>query len=310
MNHARTYLSFITLLNHKLKLKIMSNPTNPSQGSFFGSFYMVLSSLAFALMLVFIKLSGQKFGMNTYELTFWRVSFALVLLGGFSWLKGRSFRTNYPKEHFWRSLAGSIALLMNFYVVLHLPLATASTLQNTSAIFLGLLSIIILKQKPSLMAWLSLILGFIGVVILLKPTTGGDTFAMLIGLASGAISGYAYLQVRELSLLGEPAWRIVFYFSLLSTLTSGVLAWYFGFTPVTLASLPYIAGIGVTALAGQLLMTYAYQVGQKFVVAVLNYLGVVFAMIFGVMWFGERLDTWALLGIVIIMASGIISAKK
>lgn len=308
MNHARTYLSFITLLNHKLK--IMSNPTNPNQGSFFGSFYMVLASLAFALMLVFIKLSGQKFGMNTYELTFWRVSFALVLLGGFSWLKGRSFRTNYPKEHFWRSLAGSVALLMNFYVVLHLPLATASTLQNTSAIFLGLLSIIILKQKPSLMAWLSLILGFIGVVILLKPTTGGDTFAMLIGLASGAISGYAYLQVRELSLLGEPAWRIVFYFSLLSTLTSGVLAWYFGFTPVTLASLPYIAGIGVTALAGQLLMTYAYQVGQKFVVAVLNYLGVVFAMIFGVMWFGERLDAWALLGIVIIMVSGIISAKK
>lgn len=308
MNHARTYLSFITLLNHKLK--IMSNPTNPNQGSFFGSFYMVLASLAFALMLVFIKLSGQKFGMNTYELTFWRVSFALVLLGGFSWLKGRSFRTNYPKEHFWRSLAGSIALLMNFYVVLHLPLATASTLQNTSAIFLGLLSIIILRQKPSLMAWLSLILGFIGVVILLKPTTGGDTFAMLIGLASGAISGYAYLQVRELSLLGEPACRIVFYFSLLSTLTSGVLAWYFGFTPVTLASLPYIAGIVVTALAGQLLMTYAYQVGQKFVVAVLNYLGVVFAIVFGAWLFGERLDALSLVGIGVIVASGIISAKK
>lgn len=288
----------------------MSNPTNPIQGSFFGSFYMVLASLAFALMLVFIKLSGQKFGMNTYEITFWRVSFALVLLGGFSWLKGRSFRTNYPKEHFWRSLAGSIALLMNFYVVLHLPLATASTLQNTSAIFLGLLSIIILKQKPSLMAWLSLILGFIGVVILLKPATGGDTFAMLIGLASGAISGYAYLQVRELSLLGEPAWRIVFYFSLLSTIIAGLLALYFGFSPVTLANLPYIIGIGVTALAGQLLMTYAYQVGQKFVVATLSYMTVVFALLFGVWLFGERLDWVSLLGIGVIVASGIISAKK
>ncbi|UZA42087.1 EamA family transporter [Moraxella bovis] len=88
------------------------------------------------------------------------------------------------------------------------------------------------------------------------------------------------------------------------------MAWYFGFTPVSLASLPYIVGIGVTALAGQLLMTYAHQVGQKFVVAVLNYLGVVFAMMFGVMWLGERLDTWALLGIVIIVASGIINAKK
>ena len=288
----------------------MSNPTNPIQGSFFGSFYMVLASLAFALMLVFIKLSGQKFGMNTYEITFWRVSFALVLLGGFSWLKGRSFRTNYPKEHFWRSLAGSIALLMNFYVVLHLPLATASTLQNTSAIFLGLLSIIILKQKPSLMAWLSLILGFIGVVILLKPATGGDTFAMLIGLASGAISGYAYLQVRELSLLGEPAWRIVFYFSLLSTIIAGLLALYFGFSPVTLANLPYIIGIGVTALAGQLLMTYAYQVGQKFVVATLSYMTVVFALLFGVWLFGERLDWLSLLGIGVIVATGILSGKR
>lgn len=288
----------------------MSNPTNPIQGSFFGSFYMVLASLAFALMLVFIKLSGQKFGMNTYEITFWRVSFALVLLGGFSWLKGRSFRTNYPKEHFWRSLAGSIALLMNFYVVLHLPLATASTLQNTSAIFLGLLSIIILKQKPSLMAWLSLILGFIGVVILLKPATGGDTFAMLIGLASGAISGYAYLQVRELSLLGEPAWRIVFYFSLLSTIIAGLLALYFGFSPATLANLPYIIGIGVTALAGQLLMTYAYQVGQKFVVATLSYMTVVFALLFGVWLFGERLDWVSLLGIGVIVASGMLSGKR
>ena len=288
----------------------MNTPTNPNQGSFFGSFYMVLASLSFALMLVFIKLSGQKFAMNTYEITFWRVAFSLVVLGGFSWIKGRDFRTRYPKEHFWRSLAGSIALLMNFYVVLHLPLATASTLQNTSAIFLGLLSIIILKQRPSLIAWISLILGFIGVIILLKPTTEGDTFAMLMGLVSGAISGYAYLQVRELSLLGEPAWRIVFYFSLLSTIIAGVLALWFGFSPVNLNSLPYIIGIGITALLGQLLMTYAYQVGQKFVVATLSYMTVVFALIFGVVFFKETLSHLTLLGIGIIVTSGILSGKK
>ncbi len=288
----------------------MSNPTNPNQGSLFGSLYMVLASLFFALMLVFIKLSGQKFGMNTYELTFWRVLFSLMVLGVFSWLKGRDFRTNYPKEHFWRSLAGSAALLLNFYVVLHLPLATASTLQNTSALFLGLLSIIILKQKPSLISWFSLLLGFIGVVILLKPTEGGDTLTMLIGLASGAISGYAYLQVRELSLFGEPAWRIVFYFSLLSTLISGALAMYFGFTPMSLDILPYVVGVGVTALLGQLFMTYAYQVGQKFVVATLSYLGVVFAIVFGVVLFGEHLDMISLIGIAIIVISGILSAKK
>lgn len=271
---------------------------------------MVLACLCFALMLVFIKLSGQKFGMHTYEITFWRVFFALIVLGGSSWLKGRDFRTAYPKEHFWRSLAGSVALLMNFYVVLHLPLATASTLQNTSAIFLGLLSIIILKQKPTAISWVSLILGFIGVIILLKPSAEGDAFAMMLGLLSGAISGYAYLQVRELSLLGEPAWRIVFYFSLLSTLIAGALALFFNFTPITPEILPYIIGIGLTALGGQLLMTYAYQVGQKFVVATLSYLGVVFAILFGAVIFGERLAYLSLLGIGVIVASGILSGKK
>ncbi|UNU73542.1 DMT family transporter [Moraxella nasovis] len=289
------------------------NPNSPNpnnQGSFFGSFYMVLASLGFALMLVFIKFSGQKFAMHTYEITFWRVAFSLIVLGGYSWIKGRDFRTPYPKEHFWRSLAGSVALLMNFYVVLHLPLATASTLQNTSAIFLGLLSVIILKQKPTPITWLSLILGFVGVLILLRPSADGDIFAMILGLVSGAISGYAYLQVRELSLLGEPAWRIVFYFSLLSTIIAGLLALYFGFSPVTLSNLPYIIGIGVTALLGQLLLTYAYQVGRKFVVATLSYLGVVFAILFGVWLFGERLDWLSLLGIGVIVASGMLSGKR
>ncbi|WP_432480717.1 DMT family transporter [Moraxella sp. ZY200743] len=287
-----------------------NSPTNPNQGSFFGSFYMVLACLCFTLMLVSIKMAGQKFAMHTYELTFWRVLSSLVILGGLSWVKGQDFRTAYPKEHFWRSLAGLVALLMNFYVVLHLPLATASTLQNTSAIFLGLLSIIILKQKPSVISWISLILGFLGVVILLKPSQGGDIFAMFIGLTSGAISGYAYLQVRELSLLGEPAWRIVFYFSLLSAIISGILATFFGFTPISWANLPYIIAIGVTALGGQLLMTYAYQMGQKFVVAVLGYLGVVFSVIFGAVLFGERLDWLSLLGIAIIVISGMIGTKK
>lgn len=288
----------------------MSTPESPNQGSLAGSFYMVLACLCFALMLVFIKICGQKFTMNTYEITFWRVLFSLVVLGGFSWVKGRDFRTAYPKAHFWRSLAGSVALIMNFYVAIHLPLATASTLQNTSAIFLGLLSLIILKQKPSLTSWVSLILGFVGVMILLKPSAGDNAFAMMLGLIGGAISGYAYLQVRELSLLGEPAWRIVFYFSLLSTLMSGALALIFGFTPLNLVNLPYIVAIGITALVGQLLMTYAYQVGQKFVVATLSYLTVVFAMLFGVWLFGEHLDTISLIGIGVIMASGILSAKK
>lgn len=283
---------------------------NSDLGSTLHSLYIVPACLFFALMLVLIKWLGTHFGMNTYEITFWRVAFSVVVLGGYSWIKGRDFATAYPKEHFWRSLSGSVALLLNFYVVLHLPLATASTLQNTSALFLGLLSVIILKQKPTLLTWASLTLGFLGVVLLLRPTAGGDGVAMFLGLLSGAISGYAYLQVRELSLLGEPAWRIVFYFSLLATLLSGGLALWHGFTPISLKSGLFIIALGSSALLGQLFLTYAYQVGRKFVVASLSYLTVAFAMLFGVLWFGERLDFLTIIGILIIVAGGILSSLR
>ena len=285
--------------------------TSLDTGSTFGSLYMVLATLCFAFMLVLIKLLGIRFGMHAYEITFWRVAISVTVLGLYSWYKGRDFRTQYPKEHFWRSLSGTVALLMNFYVILHLPLATASTLQNTSAIFLGLLSVMISKQKPTFLIWLSLILGFLGVLLLLKPSvTSGQGLAMGIGLISGALSGYAYLQVRELSLLGEPAWRIVFYFSLLATLMSGLLSAWVGFSTVNLKNLPLILGVGIIALLGQLLMTYAYQVGRKFMVATLSYLVVVFAVIFGVLWFDEKLDLPILLGISIIIISGILSSRR
>lgn len=261
--------------------------------------------------MVLIKMAGIRFGMHAHEMTFWRVAFSVVVLGLYSYHQKRNFRTNFPKQHLWRSLSGTVALLLNFYVILHLPLATAGTLQNTSALFLGLLSIIILKQKPTLLAWLSLGVGFVGVVLLLKPTPDNQPLPMFLGLMSGALSGYAYLQVRELSLLGEPAWRIVFYFALLATLISGLISCWVGFTPIKSPQMAFfITAIGMTALLGQLLMTYAYQVGRKFVVASLSYLTVVFALVFGMMMFDERLDAMSVIGILMIVGAGILSSKK
>ena len=285
--------------------------SDPNRGSVAGSLYMVLAALGFALMLACIKLLGTRFEMHAYEITFWRVACSLAVLGGYSWYRGLDFGTRYPWAHFWRSLSGSLALIINFYVVLKLPIATASTLNNTSAIFLGLLSILLLKQTPSLVHWLSLALGFVGVILLLKPTiAGGQTVAMLLGLTSGALSGYAYLQVRELSLLGEPAWRIVFYFSLLATLMSGALSLWVGFSALTRANVLTIIALGVTALAGQLFMTYAYQVGRKFMVAALSYLTVAFAAVLGAVFFGERLDWLTVMGISVIVTGGILASKK
>lgn len=280
-------------------------------GSFFGSFYMVLASICFAVMGILIKKASLRFDLHEYELVFWRVLFAFVVLGVQAVLLRRSFKTNHPKPHFWRSFIGTLSLFMFFYGLVHLPLATAITFSYTSAIFLAVLSVIILKQLPSRTTWLALGVGMVGIGLILRPSfLGHGVLPSLIGLTSGAMAGYAYLQVRELSLLGEPSWKIVFYFSLVSTLMAATVSTVKGWTMISSEMLPYLLGIGVFAMAGQLLMTHAYKVGRKFMVSALGYLVVVISTLYGVVVFDERLPMMAMAGIVLVIISGILAGKK
>lgn len=84
-------------------------------GSFLGSLWMVVGAVCFTIMGILVKLTGTKFAMHEYELVFWRVIFAVVVLGVQAILMRQAFATKYPKEHFWRSLAGTMGLLMFFF---------------------------------------------------------------------------------------------------------------------------------------------------------------------------------------------------
>lgn len=272
---------------------------------------MVVAALCFTVMGILVKSTGQQFAMHEYELVFWRVIFATFVLGLQALLSKRTFYTQYPKAHFWRALAGTISLFMFFFGLVYLPLATAITFSHTSAIFLAIFSVIILKQYPSWLTWFALALGLVGIALILQPSiTGHGLYPTLIGLASGVVAGYAYLQVRELSLLGEPSWRIVFYFSALASILAAIASTFKGWTPISLTMLPYLLGIGLSAMIGQLTMTYAYQVGRKFMVSALGYLVVVLSTLYGVVDFDEVLPITALVGIALVISSGILAGKK
>ena len=183
------------------------------------------------------------------------------------------------------------------------------TLNYTSSIWLAIFSFFILKERITLYTQAILIMGFIGVILLLNPSfQGGQEFAALISLAGGAMSGWAYLQVRELSLLGEPGWRVVFYLSLTGLIMGAVWSTITGWHPLTVSSLPYLAGIGISAMIAQLAMTRAYKVGKKFTVASLSYLTVVFSALSGVLLFGDKITWQEAAGMVIIVAGGVFSS--
>jgi drug/metabolite transporter (DMT)-like permease len=265
---------------------------------------MISASFLFACMGVCVKLSAASFSAS--ELIWWRGAIAAVLIGGWIGFSRRRIATEHWRLHLLRGASGVAALTMYFHAIAMIPLATAVTLNYTSPLWLAAIVVLVMKQRTSIALVIALILGFVGMVLLMRPSIAQDQWlGAALGLGSGAISSVAYLSVRELGAAGEPEWRTVFYFSLISCLAG--LPGFISAGPMTshtAVELSILFGIGVFGLAAQLCMTTAYKHGNALVTSSLSNATVVFASAFGVLLWGELLDSWAWLGVALIIAGG------
>jgi drug/metabolite transporter (DMT)-like permease len=267
------------------------------------SLWMLVASLLFACMGVCVKFAAATH--SAVEITFYRSFISLILMFGLVRLQGVTLATPHWRWQVTRGLVGFGALLAYFYAITLLPLATAVTLNYTSAIFLAIyLSLAGMRMRPGIYG--ALILGLIGVVALLKPTLHADQLlGGLIGLASGVMAGMAYFSVRELGSRGEPETRTVFYFSLVSSVCAGAWLMFSELHPVDLKSGLLLLGVASFATAAQLAMTRAYTRGKTLMSATLAYSTVIFSSLFGVLFWGEVLEGSAWLAIGLIILSGI-----
>lgn len=279
-----------------------------------GSLWMLVASLGFAVMGACVKQGAARF--STAELVFYRSAFGFVSIALVVAWHGKSLVSPVMRTQMGRALTGFTALLLFFYAIAHLPLATAITLNYTSPMFLALIAPWLLPNDHPLTPRQRLLLrgcvasGFVGVTLLLSPVWDGQLwFAGCMGLLSGFGAAMAYAHVKQLGMLHEPDWRTVFYFTLVCTLASG--AWMLGsdFTPLTWQDLPMLAGLGVSATIGQLAMTRAYRTGRTLTVASLAYSTVVFATLIGVVLWNERLSPVEYLGILLVVLTGVVSTR-
>ncbi|MDO9403885.1 MAG: DMT family transporter [Polaromonas sp.] len=284
--------------------------------------WMILSSLFFACMGVCIKFASAHFGSG--ELVFWRGVIGVFFMAAYARLHGTSLRTRYPAMHAWRSVIGVMSLSAWFYAIAHLPLATAMTLNYMSSVWIAaflvggtLLGAVTARSReatPDLPSQgplvLAILASFGGVVMLLRPAIDqNQAFAGLIGLLSGLGAAFAYMQVMAIGRLGEPEIRTVFYFAV-GTAIAGALAMLLtGMSPWNWQQALWLPPIGILASLGQLTMTKAYSMSQNhggtLMVANLQYFGIVFAAIFSVILFGDRIPLMGWLGMALIMASAI-----
>lgn len=274
--------------------------------------WMILASLLFATMSVCIKYASAHFG--TFELVFYRGLIGIAFMTGVCRWQGVSLATRVPMMHVWRSVIGVAALTAWFYAIAKLPLATAMTLNYMSGVWVAAFLVggtlvlgrlqDIRHQGPVVLTVLG---GFAGVVMILRPTIDqNQLFAGVVGLLSGMGAAMAYIQVAALGRVGEPESRTVFYFSVGTALTGLVCSLLLtGFSPWHWPSAVWLLPIGLLAAGGQLCMTMAYSKGATLVVANLQYSGIVFSALYGLVLFGDQIPLigWAGMGLVI--ASGI-----
>ncbi|MDQ0609802.1 drug/metabolite transporter (DMT)-like permease [Variovorax sp. W1I1] len=288
--------------------------------------WMVLGAFLFATMSVVVKVASQWF--NSGEMVLGRGLIGIVFL----WLLARKMRvslaTKYPGMHAWRSTIGVISLGAWFYAIAHMPLATAVTLNYMSSVWVAAFLI-----GGALLAWvpvpgrdgrvarpplqgalaMTVLAGFIGVVLMLKPTvSGNEGFAGMLGLLSGLTAAFAYMQVVALSRIGEPELRTVFYFAVGSAVAGAFATAATGFSggsSWTWQHALWLLPIGLLAALGQLCMTRAYATAKTeagtLVVANLQYSGIIFAAFYSVVVFDDRIDATGWAGMALIVVSGI-----
>ena len=274
--------------------------------------WMVLGAFLFASMGVCIKFATAHF--SSIEIVGYRGAIGVLFLLVTTRIQGVSLKTGLPMMHAWRSTVGVTALILWFYSIGQLPLATSMTLNYMSSVWIAtfLLGGALLLQKTQTPLrqqgplFLTVLIGFGGVALVLRPSFAeNQAIGGLAGLMSGLFSALAYLQVAALSRAGEPESRTVFYFSLSATLVGLMGSSLTGISPWRWPDALWLIPVGLFAVLGQLCMTRAYASGATLVVANLQYFGIVFAGIYSIVVFGDQLPLLGWLGMALIVGSGV-----
>ncbi|WP_202819791.1 DMT family transporter [Thaumasiovibrio subtropicus] len=288
--------------------------TEIGQSAVLGIRYMVISAIGFSLMAVCVKAVSNS-GIPLFEIIAARALISLSLSYVLVSKKGISIWGNNKFLLACRGIVGALALICVYGALTVLPLAEATIIQNVTPIITSVMAFLFLKEKVHTSTMISLLLSVIGVVVIVKPDLFMAPDAMdlpivgvVIALIGALGSSIAYTIVRKLSGTEDPS-VIVFYFPLFALPVSLVLLGS-DFVMPNLYQFVLLVLVGVLTQVGQVYLTKAMKVGSASKTMVYSYLQVVFAIVFGVLFFDE-IPTWTtLLGTVFIIGGALLNLFK
>jgi drug/metabolite transporter (DMT)-like permease len=279
-----------------------------------GMRYMAAGAFAFSIMSLLVKVAGQR--LPSQEVVMVRAIITLVLSAwgvyhaGVPWWGSRDKRGLLIL----RGTVGFLALTCFYHSIVHLPLADATVIQYTNPVFAGLLAVPFLGERLRRREVVSVLVSMLGVAMVMRPSflfghqAALDPLTVAIGLAGAACSSMAYVSVRKLGAT-EHATVIVFYFALVSVIASVPTALPGAVWPTPMEWLVML-GIGVSTQLGQMCITHGLRMERAGRATATGYLQIVFAAMWGIIFFAELPDWGTFLGAALIIGSTLALARR
>ena len=273
-----------------------------------GALFAVLAAAAFALMAACVKAASAS--VDTAVIVFFRSAVGLLVL--LPWLLrygGAAVRTQRPGGHVWRAAFGICAMYCFFYAIAHLHLSEAILLTYSTPLFIPFIAWLWIRELPPPVIFPAVTLGLVGIALIVKP---GQSLivspASVAGVLSGICAAAAMVSIRRMADT-EPAPRIVFHFSALSTVISAIpLLW--AWRPPSPTALVLLIATGVLATAGQLCLTRAYALAAAARIGAFTYIAVVFGGLLGWVLWQETPDAASLAGMALVVGCCVLAGWR
>lgn len=269
---------------------------------------LLLAEACFAGIGALVKLTSQD--ASQAQVVFFRNFFALLVMLPWIMLQGRQIlSTRRWYLHLSRATTGIISMYCFFYIISQLPLAQAMMVLLLSPFIVPIIARCWLGERASALTWLGIVLGFAGVCLALPLQGGAGSIALLsLALLSAFLVAVTKTTIRYMSDT-EPAARIVFYFSLLTALISA-LPLPFYWQPLPAVAWWGFSGMGLLAALGQMAMTKAYALAPASDIGMWTYSSVVFAGLFGYLFWQEPVSMGWLAGVLVIVYAGYVTSRQ
>ena len=270
------------------------------------------ATLGIGLMLVAVFLFGLnsavgKWLVATYpvgEFMLIRSTLTLILLSPFIWYAGRAAFANAPRPglQLLRIVFSSAEVAMFFWAVSYLPLADTTTFYLAGPIYVTALSVLLLRERVGWRRWTAVLIGFVGVVIALRPSSSSFTLPALIALSGSVIYALVLITTRALRETNDITLMTTYF---IGAVAFGAATVPFGWVTPAPRDILFLCGVACANIAAQFCVIRSLKLASASVVVPYQYTLIIWSVVFGWQMFGELPDAYTIGGAAIIVAAGL-----